>query len=461
MGYIFVPKTEEGFVKTGLVHIETLPEGASIILANKHIAEKTPTTIRDLMPGTYPIQISLKGYRPWTQNIPVRAGKAIALDKILLLPNELKFKELSKASFKKLIPLEKTRFFLLSRGDRLGDFFIFNWKEETLKALLRPEAREASLEVMKCFTMPESFFILFQLRQGNEIRFLSFETDKEEPEIQDLTDLFSGLNPEEIQWEEGKVRYLFSLNQGNLSRVDLEERMVLPLFLEKIQGYGLFKNKVYAIRASSILRIPFNAKKGSETVVEKAAFIQNLFKNENSYKIKMFSSDLVLFHGKNGELLTNRLPYQFIPSGLLGYEVEFSLKKILIWQKSGLGILDFSRSQTRRGLFERGAEIDWIFDRGDDIRQAFLAYEGSHVLFQDRGKIFLLALNQTYPRFPLELAEVRKDSDFFYSEKSGEIYFLDMTRGNLMAMPVLPETKVQEISRMITDLEKTQRGPVK
>ena len=63
LGYIFTPQVEEGFAKTGLMHFETLPTGASISIANKPYDEKTPATIRNLLAGVYYVKISRTGYR--------------------------------------------------------------------------------------------------------------------------------------------------------------------------------------------------------------------------------------------------------------------------------------------------------------------------------------------------------------------------------------------------------------
>ena len=84
-GYIFTPKVEEGFAKTGLIHIETLPENAFISIANKHYAETTPATIRNLLPGSYDVKILLRGYRPWDRMVQVEPGKAVNFEKVLLV----------------------------------------------------------------------------------------------------------------------------------------------------------------------------------------------------------------------------------------------------------------------------------------------------------------------------------------------------------------------------------------
>ena len=74
LGYIFTPKVEEGFAKTGLIHLETLPTDASVSIANRRYAEKTPVTIRNLLAGRYDVKIFLKGYRPWVRKVTPRSS---------------------------------------------------------------------------------------------------------------------------------------------------------------------------------------------------------------------------------------------------------------------------------------------------------------------------------------------------------------------------------------------------
>ena len=75
-GYILTPKFEEGFVKTGLIHIESLPDNAFLSISNRRYIEKTPATIRNLMAGAYDVKLTLDGYRPWARRTYVEPGKA-------------------------------------------------------------------------------------------------------------------------------------------------------------------------------------------------------------------------------------------------------------------------------------------------------------------------------------------------------------------------------------------------
>ncbi|MBI4372626.1 MAG: hypothetical protein HY585_02730, partial [Candidatus Omnitrophica bacterium] len=65
-------------------------------------------------------------------------------------------------------------------------------------------------------------------------------------------------------------------------------------------------------------------------------------------------------------------------------------------------------------------------------------YEGSHILFRDKNKVFSLEL-ETYGKPHLyELMEVKPKSSVFYSEEAGKLYYLDRLSGRISFLEVLP-----------------------
>ena len=75
-GYIFRLNIEKGLVKTGLVSLATVPARATVLLENRRYTSVTPAVIRDLIPGKYRVELSLKDYLPWSEMIFVEAGRA-------------------------------------------------------------------------------------------------------------------------------------------------------------------------------------------------------------------------------------------------------------------------------------------------------------------------------------------------------------------------------------------------
>ncbi|MDD5226022.1 MAG: PEGA domain-containing protein [Candidatus Omnitrophica bacterium] len=457
-GYIFTPKGEEGFAKTGLIHIETLPANAFLSIAGKRYAEKTPATIRNLLPGTYDMKILLRGHRPWERKVEVEPGKAVNFEKVLLVPQNLKIRTLVAKPFEDLWPVAGTRYLLLKRTERAGDLWVFDWKNEVSRQVLPEDASFAAMKLMRVFRVKDSPFVILQVKASDGMRFLGCQLDKESLAVTDLSRLFMKGEPDEISWEGGRPDYLFALYGQDLLRLDLEKMTVLPDFLSKIRGFGLFKNKVYALRGSSIFRLGFGSKPGEEALVEKGVFLENLFSGEEKYKIDFISNNAICFLGERGELFSNALPYRFVDEGVRGYQTDSDGRKVALWQEGRVGVLDFEKPERKKEFFERGPEIEWIFEKGKNIRQAYFVCDASYILFCDDGEISLARLGER-ESFPEKLVRVREGSGFFYAEKTGKLYFLESSRGELVAADILPEGVT--FSGVFGELEKETQEAMK
>lgn len=457
-GYIFTPKVEEGFAKTGLIHIETLPANASISIAKRRYADRTPATIRNLLPGECDVKVLLQGHRPWERKVKVEPGKAVNFEKVLLLPKSVKSRFLSTGFFENLWPVPETRFLLLQGTKCAGDLVVFDWKNEIFRPVLSKASAFADMELIKIFTVKGSPFVILQVRGAGGMKFLGCQLDKEASDVKNLPGFFQEGEPYEILWEGGHPDHLFALQGQDLSRLDLDKMRMLPGFLEKIRGFGLFKNKIYALRGSSIIRLGFSAQKGEETLVEKGVFLENLFSGADKYKIDFISNNAVCFHGERGEFFSNVLPYRFVDEGVRGYQTDSDGRKVALWQRERVGILDFEKPERKKEFFERGPEIEWIFEKGQDIHQAYFVYEAAYVLFCDQENVFLSRLGEREIP-PEKLVTARKSSDVFYSEKTGKLYYLEPSAGRFMSADILPEGIT--FAGMMSELEKETQEAIK
>lgn len=98
LGYKFDRRTFK-FTKTGLIFLKTQPQGASIYLDGKMLNEKTPTTLHELLPGTYRIRLELDQHYPWLEEVKVEPRKVTLLDKIILFPLRPNIKHINKQGF--------------------------------------------------------------------------------------------------------------------------------------------------------------------------------------------------------------------------------------------------------------------------------------------------------------------------------------------------------------------------
>ena len=80
--------------KTGIIYINSNPQGASVYINGKPDPNPTPTQIEDLKPGTYKIQVKLEGFYTWEQELVVRPNMVTKADRIILFPTALEMKKI-------------------------------------------------------------------------------------------------------------------------------------------------------------------------------------------------------------------------------------------------------------------------------------------------------------------------------------------------------------------------------
>ncbi len=441
LGYILKPGTEKGLVKTGLIYISTVPSGASVYIDNKRYTRRTPAILRDLLPGNYPIRISLKNYRSWFQNIPVEAEKATALEKILFVPTELKREQLSPEPFERLIPIEKSRYFLLATGSRPGDLFICDWKQEKIRPLFQKGDPLGEGNVLSFYSVPGgvSFLLLVHVRGGE--KYLWVEMGDKECRVEDVSVCFPE-EPLQVVWESHDKNHLFSIHDNYVNRVDIAGRSVVPRYLENIRGLGLFHKSIYALRGDSLLERLDYDRKPKEMLLNDAALGSSLFGAKGLFQIHVLDNDIILFQGARGELLANRLPYRFLEEGTIGYEYYASRERALVWRKEDIGILAFSKPAKNEEIFEKGPRLHWVYQRGQKIEQAFWVYEGSHILFRDENRVSLLEIETHGKPHLYSLLKVKRKTDVFYAESTGKLYYLDSESECLSSVEILPRQEI-------------------
>lgn len=444
LGYTLKPGAEQEIIKSGLIYLSTAPPGAAVYLGNRRYTKKTPAILPDLLPGDYQVGLALKNHRPWMHILPVEAGKATVLERVLLLPEKWKQKVLSSEAFEDLAPVPGSRFFLLAKGLKAKDLFIYNWKEETTKPLFPEDSPLLDARILDRFQVEESSAFLLRVGNAGEDRFLWVISRKDEIHIKDISDFFSG-KPDRVEWDPQVKKYLFAFQNDYLNRINLALQTTEPKFLDRIRGFGLFEKKLYVLKSDNTFERMGLDGKWEKPLLHDPVLGSSLFGEKGNYQIKVFSDDIILFLGEEGELLGNRLPYRFVDEGVLGLAFYPKLKRVLIWTEDALGVLDFSKQRVELGekeIFESGPKLTWVFKKGEQIEQAFWVYEGSHILFRDKDKIFLLEL-ETYGKPHLNfLTAVKHKSAIFYSEDLGKLYYLDSTTGNLTSMEILPRWEI-------------------
>jgi len=119
LSYKFNTRTFK-FAKTGLIDLKTQPQGASVYLDGTLLNEKTPTTINEILPGTYNMRLALEYHYPWFSEVTVEAGKVTRLDKIILFPLRPNIKQLSQDMISSFwVDSERGRIYYISEEDNI------------------------------------------------------------------------------------------------------------------------------------------------------------------------------------------------------------------------------------------------------------------------------------------------------------------------------------------------------
>ncbi|MBI3317803.1 MAG: PEGA domain-containing protein [Candidatus Omnitrophica bacterium] len=437
LGYLFKPGAEHSVVKTGLLSLSSTPEGASVFVGKTLYPEKTPTIIRDLLPGAYSLTLAFNGYKPWTRTVPLEAGKSTALERILLLPREWKPHPVLSGSFEEIIPMPGNRFLLLKKGPWGEDHFVFDMETLTHWPLFPADSPLRGRRVSALHTVEGSPFILLSLDSGEGKAFAWIDPREKEPLVEDLSGLFPE-RPDRVQWDPHERRYLFTLQGRHLNRLDIDSRVCTPRFLEQIRGFGLFHQTIYALREDgAFLEVDEEGKK-KEVLPDETAATEDLFGGGGSFRVEVLRGEIILFLGERGELLANRLPHRFVEKGVRGFEFDPHQERLLLWQKGAIGILDFSRKEPERGPFERGPKLLWVYRKGRDIRQAFWAHEGSHLLFRDNDRVFLLEVETRGKPRLAHLFRVKAGGPVVYWEAEGRLYYLEGSDNRLCSAEIVP-----------------------
>lgn len=440
LGYIFSPVEGQGIVKSGLVYLSTTPPGATVYLGNRKYTNKTPAAIQNLIPGDYPVRISLKKHQSWSEIIPVEAGKATVLERILLLPDQFKTQVfVPNETFQELTPVPGTRYFLLSKGQTAQDLYLYDSKSEDLRAIFPPYVFPDSSQLGFYFEDKSPDFVVSLSSEQGE-RFLWVSPRRREIRTKDITSLLSG-KPEHIHWEAKDRNFLLVFQDGYLDLIDVVNKASQNRFALNIRGFGLFENKICMLSQDFNLEWMSYQGEREKILFDNSVSGEKLFGNM-FYQIKMFPGDVTVFLGDDGRLVTNRFPYRLVDEGVLGLQFDEKQKRLLIWTEEAIGMIDFSKSKSGRELSDSTAKLVWLYQKGRRIEQAFWLYDGSHVIFRDRSKIYLLEL-ETYAKPHLhEVLEVKENSSIDYSEQTGYLHYLEPKKGQLYRLELVPRYEI-------------------
>jgi len=119
-----------------------------------------------------------------------------------------------------------------------------------------------------------------------------------------------------------------------------------------------------------------------------------------------------------------------VDEGLRGYQTDAGGRKVVLWQGERVGVLDFEKPERKKEFFERGPEIEWLFEKGKNIRQAYFVCDAAYVLFCDGNKNILVRMGSR--TFPWRSSLGAREKRVLFMPKKPESYIIwNPPRANL------------------------------
>ncbi len=455
LGITFKPKTQT-IHKTGLIHLTTLPPEASVYINNRAWAEKTPTTIRNLIPGEYYVRLSKRHYRSWARLLPVLEEKATSLENILLIPKRWRSQIVSLRRLEEINTFDRQPFLLAQPSRFIKDSLLLFFEEVNvlltkrdipkglndsafLKPLPVPSDVSPQSRLKRSFSVPESRSLLLEIQDGKKLKYLWVDARVNELFAKNISEFFSE-PPDKVLWDPAEEHLLFCLIDGFIHQIDTNAMVVRPQIIANVLDFTVFERRLYILTQNFILkRFASNLEEEPEVLLEDERLSRELFGKNEKWRMAVLSEDTLIFLSSRGALVTNHLPYRLAQRGIKDFRYDKNRQRLLVWTDQRLGIIDFNHS-AKDAIFEKGPKLVWLTDRGKNIAEAFWANHGSHIIFQDHGKFFLF---EAFPKFPgskpHQLWEVETKQVAAYFEKGGLLFFLDPRTRRLLFVEIVPK----------------------
>jgi len=432
-GFIIRPH-EQKLVQTGLVSISTYPSGASIYLGPSRYIQRSPAILSELLPGRYNLRVFLNQYRPWSQSFYVSAGKAVLFDKVLLLPKVLTPRTASTQVFVNIIPLEGTPSCILVKGHTFKDDYLFDGSEINTEPLASKIFLYADARIQDLATIQNNPLAVLTLILQKEIKYLLLLPDKDS-----LVDISAIVirPPERFFLDPNDTSTIYSLYKGQIDMIKPQTGALYPEYVENIRGFGVKDRKLYILSQEGVLLRMNQDKTATEILLSDAPLSASIFDPKGVYEIRPLMPGTFVFLGNEGQLMTNHLPHEICDRGCRGISFDDRRDRLLFWTKNKIGTVEFLNDNPDNDPFSNGSVVQYISETGRDIKQCLWIYGGSHILFRDADRIFLAELMPQGPPRIEFLVQIKNNTNIFYSEETGTLYYLDVKKEGLQALDIV------------------------
>jgi hypothetical protein len=442
LGYDFRPVRRHLLVHGGDLYVTSFPPGAALYVDSRPYSRPTPTSVLNLPPGNHAVEIRMQGYLPWVDRVRIQAGRATLVDDALLIPQRWQGEQLDESAFKQLLPFSSDAHLLLRRGPRLADLFLVDTRQEKLLPLAPPGSAYAQAEVLAFVPLPEGSALLLEVRLGSLRARLLVGLKGAAAELRDI----SGLAPEGIaslEWAAGRPGELYFCRNGSVTRIDLASGTVRDGFLGGVRGFGVLGPRLYVLGSRGGV---FTWDPGEAELKALPGFegIGSLFLPGEFVRLIPLEDGEIVFDGRKGGLAAGSRA-GWLPLGVVrGFRVQADPAGLLLWQRGRLGLLRLSPAGSARPKRPGKPNLKWIPVRQAGVDQAFFVLAGTHILYRNADRVYLLAGSQGGGRRVVPVTRVRPGTSVFYSEAAGKLFYIEPATGRVSGLEIVRKTQLVE-----------------
>jgi hypothetical protein len=449
LGYDIRPAGEARIVHGGDLYVASFPTGAGLWVDGRPYYSPTPTPVLNLAPGLHRLQIRMNGYRAWAGLVTIRAGQTTLVNDVLLIPERWPQEELDTTAFEQLLPFSSDPDLLLRKGPRVGDLFFFNMQQRKLLPLAEEGSAYAGAQVLAAVPLRGSSVLLLEVWLGSSRLRLLASIQSGGVDLQDISEL-TPEGVDRLQWAAGQQQELFYYQDEALSRIDVSAGAVEEGFLRQVRGFGVQGRTLYILnKEGDVLTWDQGLRK--PTRLPGFEGIGDLFPDGGFVRLIPFKDGPILFSGREGRLVAGS-PVRRLPIGeVRGFRVEADPMRLLLWKAGRLGTLKLSAAGQTGQEGSAPPRLQWIPVRAAGLEQAFFVLAGSHILYRNADRVFLLSSSSGDGQVYL-VARVRSGTSVYYSEPEGKLYYLDASTGRPSELEIVHRSQL--VDQLLLDLRK-------
>jgi hypothetical protein len=381
--------------KTGMLITSTEPNGAIIYINNKpkkntfrkiwNLSEKylkTPSKIKNLLPGYYDLKLEKDGYWTWNDEIEIRPGQATLIENIVLFKKSLPWQISSGQPQSTLVSPDK-KFVILTDDKKVIDL------KNDQEIILPDKDQINSLKWLDTNRLSTNLYIM----------------DASTPENIDYYENIIGkdINNLKCSSSNSKIYYQY---QNSINCFDLNKKINENIFSEEdIIDYQIQSNRLIAILKDKIIVY---------SLTKKAITAEIKVPSSEAYEFWTSGNDLINIYNRDHSSLY-----------LIDPDNKTPIRELIVDIKQGNWI------DNNRLLYTNGHEINIyhfqedrldLIIRSGDLIEDLVWHPSNHIIYSTANKINLFDFSQSQnsTNTLLELEEIKS---LFLNNKGDILYF--------------------------------------